>query len=626
MCGIVAVLSRESDINRNVLHKAAACLAHRGPDSQQLWVSHDNKVGLGHRRLAIIDLHTGNQPISNEDDTIHIIVNGEFYDYQQIREQLIQRGHRFKTRSDSEIALHLYEESGVQALEQLRGEFALILWDERKQQLVAARDRFGIKPLFYAEYQNNLYLASEIKALLALGVPAAWNHEAFFDYLHICFTQERTLFRGIYQVPPGHVLCADRRSQLIRAYWDLNYPRHHELPTQLDEQTHLPALRVALTEAILTRLQADVPVGFHLSGGLDSSSIVGIVAAQQIPITTFTVSFDDSSYDEGHIARATAHMLGAQHYQIDVQRQDFADYIVAAIRAGEMIQENSHGIARYMQSQTIHAKGYKVVLAGEGGDELFAGYPHFQKDLEFTLSAEQRARTLQSYAAYSRFGLPPTMASLLNQLGFIPGWIIERYMSVTQPIMALLKDSFAQQYAQYDCYAQFLQLPGVSAQLEERTPFHQSLYLFCKTWFVNYILFAERLDLAHALELRLPFLDHHLFNFVKQTPLEWYTRQQQTKYTLRAAMQPYLTPTVYQGTKRGFFAPPVVQNPRMLSFIREVLHSDTMRQNPFFDQHKVIALLDRLSRVSAANQGYNEALLQLIFGTCVLQEQYHLAG
>ena len=225
MCGIVAVFSRSEPIDPSALTRATRALAHRGPDGQRHWISDDLRVGLGHARLSIIDLATGDQPIASEDEQTRIIVNGEFYGYETIQRELEARGHRLRTRSDSEIALHLFEDVGVQCLHQLRGEFAIIIWDARRRMMFAARDRFGIKPLFYAWHGDTLYFASEAKALFAMGVPARWDEEAVYQSVSFGAHQVRTLFDGVHQIPPGHYMIATDRHVQVAPYWDFNYPR-----------------------------------------------------------------------------------------------------------------------------------------------------------------------------------------------------------------------------------------------------------------------------------------------------------------------------------------------------------------------------------------------------------------
>lgn len=268
-------------------------------------LSLNQRVGLGHARLSIIDLTTGDQPIASEDERIHIIVNGEFYDFERQRRELEQRGHRFRTRSDSEIALHLYEDFGAHCLQHLRSEFAFVLWDETNQILFAARDRFGIKPLYYSIHDDTVYLASEIKALFAAGVPAGWDHEYFYQYATGPVVPDRTLFDGVHQVPPGHSLMATANGLRFLRYWEFNYTPAAELAaSKRDERSYVEEFAAVFEDAVRLRMRADVPVGCYLSGGLDSCATLGFAARNSnSPIQAFTLTFDQAAYDEGDIAR-----------------------------------------------------------------------------------------------------------------------------------------------------------------------------------------------------------------------------------------------------------------------------------------------------------------------------------
>ncbi len=255
MCGIVAMFSRSGPVSVEALKRATQTLHHRGPDGQRHWVAPHGRVALGHARLSIIDLVTGDQPIANEDERLHIIVNGEFYDFERIQRELTSRGHKLRTHSDSEIALHLYEDYGTSALHELRGEFAIILWDEANGTLMAVRDRFGVKPLYYAQVGDTLYLASEAKALFAAGVPARWDHESFFQLSHLYFDQDRSLFDGVRQVPPGcYLLATQHHTQIVR-YWDFDYPRIDDPRPQLSDAEHIERMRSVLDEAVRIRLR-----------------------------------------------------------------------------------------------------------------------------------------------------------------------------------------------------------------------------------------------------------------------------------------------------------------------------------------------------------------------------------
>lgn len=619
MCGIVAIFSKGEPISTEALAKATQQLSYRGPDKQSQWIAAHELVGLGHTRLSIIDLTTGDQPIANEDAQLHVIVNGEFYDFERIRCELKQKGHRFSTCSDSEIVLHLYEEFGTQCLHHLRGEFAFILWDESKQLLFAARDRFGIKPLFYTMVGEILYLASEAKALFAAGVPARWDHESFFQQLFLYANQDRTLFEGVYQVPPGHYLMATRHGVELVRYWDLDYPRDDDLKPRSTNTEYIEQIRHKLEEAVKIRLRADVPVGSFLSGGLDSSAVLGIAAKHSSqPVRAFTVTFDEPGYDEEAIARETAARVGADFQPILLKQSDFADHITDAIWHAETLDTNSRGVARYLQSRVVHDSGYKVILSGDGSDEIFAGYGHVKQDLRLNHTKQELENALPN-------STPAFLASVQQTLGFVPSWL--KNVAVDRAFFpVLLAPDYALKFDQQDVYRLFLEQFDFPGQLAGRNPIIQSLYLWSKSILPNYSLFAERLEMAHAVEIRVPFLDHHLFELVREIPVSMLTHGMQEKYLLREAARPFLTDTVYHRPKHPFTAPPatLTSNNRLYTLMQESLRSSAMASIPFFDQKTVIALLDKLPTMTERQRIALDSTLLILLSTYILHTQYHL--
>ena len=382
MCGIVASVSSRGRVSSDGLARAAASLVHRGPDAQAVWAASNGRAGLGHARLSIIDLTTGDQPLHNEDDSLHIVVNGEFYDFERIRTELQAKGHRFKTGSDSEIALHLYEDLGARAMHQLRGEFAFALWDERDGVLFAGRDRFGIKPLYYALVDGTCHVASEVKALKALGVPLRWDREALYDiHYGLMHAPSRSAFDGIYQVPPGCYLLTDGVHAHVHTYWDWNYPPA-EVTRNADPREAVERLSAVLEEAVRLRLRADVPVACYLSGGLDSCTVLGIASKlASNPLRAYTLSFDMADYDERAIAEAQATLSGAEFYPIPIHSEQLADHLEDALYHAERPFVNAHSVAKFLLSKAVRDSGVKVVMTGEGADEVFAGYPFFRRDL-----------------------------------------------------------------------------------------------------------------------------------------------------------------------------------------------------------------------------------------------------
>jgi len=640
MCGIVAILSKQKPISELALKRATERLFHRGPDGQKYWISLNRRVGLGHARLSIIDLETGDQPITNESETLQIVVNGEFYDFERIRHNLERRGYRFRTHSDSEIALHLYDEFGTQCLHHLRGEFALALWDERNQLLFAARDRFGIKPLYYAVIDETIYLASEVKALLAAGVPARWDSESFFQADSGVLDPSRTLFSGIYQVPPGHFLLGSPGGIQLKSYWDFNYPIEKNL-SQISEKEYIEQIRETLEKAVQLRLRADVPVACYLSGGLDSSAILGIAAKlSSTPLKAFTISFEQKAYDEEVLARETAAYTGTDIQIIPVTQSDLAEHFAETIWHGETLCINAHSVAKYILSQAARDAGYKVVLTGEGSDEIFAGYAHFRQDmLLYNTQGQDENKIqhlldqLQSSNAISKGLLLPDgtfqpLTSVQQVLGFVPTWM-ETAAAGSMKTRFLYSPEFLAQFAFRDAYRVFLNCLDVRGQLQEREPVNQSLYLWSKTILPNYLLrmLGDGVEMAHSIEGRLPFLDHHLVELVCQLPVSLKISGMTEKYALREATRPYLTHTIYKREKHPFLAPPstLTLNTPLQEMIQDTLRSPLMGSVPFYDQSKVIAMLDKLPEMDDLARASIDSILMKMLSVCVLQERFGLS-
>jgi asparagine synthase (glutamine-hydrolysing) len=636
MCGIVAAVSRKGGVRADALGCAVARLRHRGPDAQHTWVSADGRAGLGHARLSIIDLATGDQPIANEDTRLHIVVNGEFYDFERIRADLERRGHAFRTRSDSEIALHLYEDLGPRALHTLRGEFALAIWDARDGQLFAARDRLGIKPLYYTTHNETVYLASEIKALAGLGVPLRWHRESLYDIQFVAHPPDRTVFDGIYQVPPGCCLLTDGGHIRIMPYWDWDYPREDERTRDGEPREWVERLRHTFEEAIRLRLRADVPVACYLSGGIDSCAVLGIASqlAPQ-PLRAFTLSFDNADYDEVHLAEAQAKRSGAEFRRIDVRSEDLADHFSAAVYHAERPFVNAHAVAKFMLSRAVRDEGIKVVLTGEGSDEIFAGYPHFRRDqLLYGANGrcpEEKARLLAELEAANRVSagtLMPqestTLDGVKRVLGFVPSHL-ETWAQIGQRLMAVADDEFIASFADRDTYRMALSCLDVERQLAGRDPVSQAQYLWGKTMLPNYVLsnLGDRMEMAHSVEGRLPFLDHHVVAEATAMPIAMKIQGTTEKYVLREAARPVLIDSVYRRQKHPFMSPPSTlrRDDTLYTFFQDTLRSDVLDRPGIYSRTKVTALLDALPSMDAAARMRADALLTWMASLCLLGER-----
>lgn len=641
MCGIVAQFSRTGQISEASLDRATRRLEHRGPDGQKVWIAPHRRVGLGHARLSIIDLTTGDQPIANETGTLHIVVNGEFYDYERIQRDLEQRGHHLRTRSDSEIALHLYEELGTHCLEHLRGEFAFVLWDEPNQALFAARDRFGIKPLFYAIHNDTVYFASEVKALFAAGVPAAWDHESFFHSADLGSQQGQTLYRGVFQVPPAHYLLATGSHINLQSYWDFHYPSLDRPQPALKEHEYTERFRHELEEAVRIRLRADVPVGCYLSGGLDSCSVLGLASRHRAdPIRAFTLTFDHPDYDEESIAREMAARANAEFFPIPISQKDLADHFADATWNAEMMCVNAHGVAKFVLSRAVRNAGYKVVLTGEGSDEILGGYPHFRRDMLLHNPQGQNPQEVQNLLLQLEQSNPVSRGLLLPDgetrpldsvrglLGFVPSWI-ETFSARSFKLHDLFSQDFAQSFADRDSYRTFFNSLDYWKQLHHREPVNQSLYLWSKTALPNYILtiLGDRMEMAHSIEGRVPFLDHRVVECVTSLPVSQKIRGMTEKYVLREAAKHVLTDSVYRRQKHPFLSPPATLNPDegLNSLMQDTLRGPILTSLSFFDRQKVIGLLDQLPAMDNSNRVVVDQVLMIILSACILHDRFQLA-
>ncbi len=640
MCGIVAMFSRSSPISLAVLERATRRLYHRGPDGQRHWISADGQVALGHARLSIIDLTTGDQPITSEDGQKHIIVTGEFYDYEATQRKLERAGHHLRTRSDSEIALHLYEDFGVQCLHQLRGEFAFVLWDENHRTLFAARDRFGIKPLFYAIHGETLYLASEAKALFEAGVPARWDAESVAQATEFGSHQVRTLFDGIFQVPPGHYLIATDRHIQLNQYWDFNYPPRDSAALHRSSAEYAEEFRHVLEEAVRLRLRADVPVGCYLSGGLDSCAVLGLAARHRSdPIRAFTLTFDRPDYDEEKEAREMASKVGAEFFPIRIKQDDLADNFADAIQQSETFCFNAHGVAKYLLSRAVRDAGYKVVITGEGSDEILGGYAHFRRDMvlynhdgQDPAEAAALLEELERLNPVSRglllpHGAAKPLDNVKRILGFVPSWI-ETFSARAAKMLPLWHADFVEQYGSRESYHSLLSGIDVRGQLSGRDAVHQSLYLWSKTLLPGYILnmLGDRMEMAHSVEGRVPFLDHEVVEVLCSQPVHQKIHGMTEKYVLRQAVRDVITETVYRRQKHPFLSPPATLNPKekLSALVNDTLRGPVLASIPFFDQQKVVALLDSVNSMDEGARVAVDQVLMILVSACVLQERFGL--
>ncbi|GAA4971208.1 asparagine synthase (glutamine-hydrolyzing) [Pseudonocardia tropica] len=632
MCGLLAMHSLRGALFPDQLARGLARIAHRGPDAQHVQMLESGRVGLGHARLRVIDPLAGDQPLSSADGRLVAVVNGEFYDHDRIRDELAVRGHLLRTRSDSEILLHLYEEHGTGCLSQLRGEFAFILWDGRAGRLFAARDRFGAKPLLHATVGGVLYLASEAKALFEAGVPARWDSEAFFQHSHVFVDQDRTMFGGVRQVPPGHYLLAEGGTTRTVCYWDVDYPRTGDTAGGWDTHGAAEAVRTALETAVRLRLRADVPVGCYLSGGVDSSAVLGMAALHSPgPVEAFTIRLDGDPGGECAVAERTASSAGARFQPVPVDRRMLADHFADAVWHAESILPNENTVAKFLLSRAARAAGCRVVLTGEGADEVFGGYAFVQRD---GIRHAGPAREAVWHRTAGELGVPragapelPT-ARVAELLGFVPSIISSSAQSAVYQ-RGVMRDEFLAPFARRDAYGEFVGKLDVAGQLAGRETLHQSLYLLYKSMLPNYLLgqLGDRMELAHGVEGRLPFLDHPLVELVRTIPARVLIGGPVEKSLLRDAARPVLPEELRTRRKRVFWSPAGLQpGDPVHEMLHDVLRGRALDALPFYDRRSVLGLLDAvpaLARNPGAAAGVSTQLVS-IASACLLQEQFAL--
>lgn len=616
-------------------------LYHRGPDGYGYYFMKEKGIAMGHARLSIIDLETGAQPLFNHDKSVTLTVNGEFYDYKKIRTRLKLEGHEFHTKSDSEIALPLYQKHGLDFVQHLRGEFAFALFDENKQRMILGRDRFGIKPLFYHVGEDTLYYGSEIKALFANPrVPKEFSSQAVLHQLMHTMVPGSTPYKGIHALQPGHLLIIDLKDGNFdikeKKYWDMDFP-HEEDRKDRGAEYYIDQVKEKLMEAVALRLEADVPVGCYLSGGIDSCSMLGLASSmQQSPVKAFTISFDNKDYDESVIAREMADKVGADQEQIKLSASDlYGDNYVKTLWHAERTFYNTLGVAKYCMSKRVNECGYRVVVTGEGSDELFGGYPFFKKDMFLYSNLANNGEDFHSQMDKSNKLFkgailaenPLTHPAFEKLIGFTPSWI-QPWMDTLQLARPLLSDDIQEELKDYDPIEAIVDTFDKS-QLEGRHFLDQAQYTWIKTMLECQILNwgGDRVDMANSMESRPAFLDHHVARAAAEIPPHYRIKDNTEKWVLREAMRDILPETLYKREKFAFMAPPGhTENNKKLALqglIDKYVNEDTLRESGIFDVDRLLSFFDEYKAdkdpVSLVRK---DALINHILGLQVLHGHF----
>jgi asparagine synthase (glutamine-hydrolysing) len=427
----------------------------------------------------------------------------------------------------------------------------------------------------------------------------------------------------------------------VNQYWDFNYPKADHTASQRSDGDYSAELRRVLEEAVRVRLRADVPVGCYLSGGLDSCAILGLAAKHHPdPIRAFTLTFDLPDYDEEKEAREMAAKAGAEFFPIPIRQDDLADHFSDAVLQSETFCINAHGVAKYLLSRAVREVGYKVVLTGEGSDEMLGGYAHFRRDMLLYnregQSPEEIAALLQdlerlnpvSRGLLMPHGEAKPLENVRRVLGFVPSWI-ETFSARSAKMQDLLAGEFAERFGGSESYHAVLSDIDIHGQLKGRDPVHQSLYLWSKTLLPNYLLtiLGDRMEMAHSIEGRVPFLDHHVVEVIRSQPVNQKIHGMTEKYVLREAVRDVISDTVYRRQKHPFLSPPATLNPKekLSTLVQDTLRGPVLASIPFFDQKKVVCLLDGLNSMDEGSRVAYDQVLMILVSACVLHERFHLA-
>ena len=565
MCGIngIAFSSRSRRmVDAAVLKRMRDIITHRGPDDEGIFI--DGAVGLGHRRLSIVDVEAGHQPMTNEDETLHITYNGEIYNHTDFRAELEALGHIYQTHCDTETILHLYEEQREHCVDYLRGMFAFAIWDQRRKELFVARDRLGVKPLYYVHTDDgSLYFGSEIKTLLEAGaIKPEINYRAMLDYLaNHAPSGEETLFRGVKRLLPGHHMLWCDGELTVRRYWDVSFVRHQD--EGRSDKDYIAEWRELFRTSVRLRLMADVPLGMFLSGGIDSSAIAAVMSGMVTePIKTFSVAFKEREANELEYARLVARQFKTNHHEVVVSPEEFFTALPKLVWHEDEPLAHPSSVALYFVS-LLASQHVKVVLTGEGSDELLAGYARYRKTiLNLALGVRYQNVTPMGFRNLVRKQIEGMPGAKLRQK------LLRSFLAVAPDIESIYFDNFA-------VFPRSMQLELLTAEMKEKvgtndpytglrevlketdaTSFlDRLLYADIKTYLHELLMKQDQMSMATSVESRVPFLDHKLVEFTSGLPQRLKLRGWTTKRVLRESMRGLLPEAVLSRPKMGFPVP-----------------------------------------------------------------------
>lgn len=631
MCGIVGVVNREQNqpVEEQQMRQMLALLRHRGPDQFGIFI--DQGVGLGSARLSIIDLSSGQQPIGNEDGTLWIIFNGEIFNYVELRPELEARGHTFSTNSDTEIILHLYEDYGPDCLQHLNGQFAIAIWNTERQELFLARDRLGIRPLFYASSGSTFLFGSEIKALLADPRLDAEIDPVALDQIFTFWStlSPRTVFKGIYEIPAGNYALLRAGELVVGPYWSVTFPaardRHaFSLSDRQQVEAYQEQFQALLIDAAQIRLRADVPVGAYLSGGLDSSTTAAIIRNfTNNRLDTFSIAFEDADYDESLYQYRMADFLGTDHQVVHASDADIGEAFISAIWHTETPILRTSPAPLYLLSKLVRQNNYKVVLTGEGADEFLAGYNIFKEARIRRFWARQPESQIRPLLLQKLY---PYITSLSGSGNYMRSFFGYKLSETGRPDYSHLvrwhntsrsKRFFSpamQAAATSNGNSEYpIRYPDGFADWE---PLNQAQYLEISIFLSQYLLSSQgdRMGMANSVEGRFPFLDHRVVEFCNNLPVDLKLNGLTEKFLLKRTAAQWLPDEIWQRPKRPYRAP--IQrslfNPRLQEQVNNVLAEDALAHAGYFKPTAVRFLAEKAASSARLSETDEMALAGIL--------------
>jgi asparagine synthase (glutamine-hydrolysing) len=639
MCGLAGILnlSPRSAILPDTLEAMIRALPHRGPDDTGYF--QDADVGLAHARLGIIDLLGGKQPIHNEDKTIFVVCNGEIFNFIEMRRELEAEGHRFYTASDAEVIVHAYEQHGLDFLQRLNGQFALAIWDQRQRRLVLARDRVGIRPLFYTEADGRLLFASEIKALFQVpAVARELNPLAIAEvFTFWCPLPGSTLFERIVSVPPGHLLVADLaggQRRLIR-YWDWSFPTG---PVEAERPIEACAeeLRALLIDSVRLQLRSDVPVGAYLSGGLDSAVVAALIkSCTGNPPRTFSISFDDDEFDESPFQQELVRHLQARQSVVRCSRADIGEAFPRTIWHTEAPILRTAPTPLLLLSARVREEGYKVVLTGEGADEVLGGYDLFKEARIRRFWArrpDSRMRPALLKRLHTYLKASPTASPAYSRSFFGQG--LEQVASVhfghmlrwstTRRTWRFFSRELRDQLQSWEPGAALAR--HLPPEIDGWPPLCRDQYIEARTLMSEYLLSSQgdRMAMANSVEGRFPFLDHRVIEFANRLPVRYKLMGLNEKYLLKKSMRDLLPTSILRRPKQPYRAPESQSFFRLgkpLDYVAELLGPERIKAAGWFDPVATASLFEKCRRGDAIGFADNTAFVGIL-STMVLDDLF----